>query len=48
MVTLTEAPDGTHALWLFDHLLETGDAPTMRSRYADHMPGDWLERFYRD
>ncbi len=37
----------THTVWLYDHPLATGDAATMRNRFADHMPGHWLEFIYR-
>jgi hypothetical protein len=48
IITLTEAPDGSHTVWLYDHPLATGERTTMRNLYADHMRGDWLERFYRN
>jgi hypothetical protein len=47
MFTLTSDPDGTHILWMYDVQIASGDRVTMRNRYADHMRGDWLEKYYR-
>ena len=47
MVTLTRTDDGEHTLWLFDHPEMVGDAPTVRSAYADYLRGHWLEGYYR-
>lgn len=46
-VVLTKTDDGVHTLWLYDYPIMTGDAASVRNRYADHMPGDWLEKYYR-
>jgi len=47
IVTLTATPDGTHTVWLYDYQIASGDAISMRNLYADHMRGDWLEKYYR-
>lgn len=47
MITLTAEPDGAHTVWLYDYPIASGDATTMRSLYADHMRGHWLEKYYR-
>jgi hypothetical protein len=47
MVTLTHAPDDMHTVWLYDHPLASGDRTAMRTLYADHMRGHWLEPYYR-
>lgn len=48
MVVLTVALDSDeHTLWYFDYPQATGDRRTIRNLYADHMAGDWLEKYYR-
>lgn len=51
MITLTTDPDGWHTLWIYSHPVMTGDATTMRNRYADYLAldpgGEWLVKFYR-
>jgi hypothetical protein len=47
MINLTRTDDGTHTLWIYDCPIASGDAVTMRNRYADMIKGDILEKYYR-
>lgn len=47
-IVLTKAIDSDeHTLWYFDFPQATGDRRTIRNLYADHLKGDWLEKYYR-